>query len=220
MFAQQSKKWKPLALSHVSQAIAMVHDFLFQIIEHLCPEKQVMQELWEGLLVEKLCERYRVAMDHTRFLLAIERNGKSSTFNHYFGDTLRSKRARRLYDSLLKKAVNLSGFQGRYIEVGEVKRRMVGQKNSEQVCQDILDTLSSYYNLARKRFVDVLCQQSIGYFLLEGAKSPMKLFDPEFVMGLDADQLEMIAAEDEESREQRQVLEREVRSLEAALKVL
>lgn len=170
--------------------------------------------------MERLRERYKKAMDHTRFLLSIERGGRPSTFNHYFGDTLQKKRAERVYEPLLQKAERLSGFHGHYVEVGEVKRRLVSKKNAEQVCEDILDTLSSYYKLARKRFVDVLCQQVISHFLLDGAESPISVFSPEFVMGLDSDQLEMIAGEDEESKEQRQTLERETQSLEAALKVL
>ncbi|EQK99140.1 interferon-induced GTP-binding protein Mx2 [Ophiocordyceps sinensis CO18] len=220
VFSKQSEKWEPLALSHASDAIAMVHDFMFCLIEHLCPEKQVRSELWEKLLIEELCEKYRKAMDHTRFLLAIERGGRPSTFNHYFADTLQNKRAERLYKPLLQKATHVLGSKCQYVEVGEIRRRTVSKKNSEQVCEDILDTLTSYYKLARKRFVDVLCQHVISHYLLEGAESPTRLFSPEFVMGLDADQLESIAGEDEESKEQRQVLQRDVKNLEAALKVL
>ncbi|KAM4065488.1 dynamin family protein [Hirsutella rhossiliensis] len=220
VFEQQSEKWELLATSHASNAIVIVHDFIFQLIAYLCPDEQVKDQLWANVLVEKLRERYKKAMDHTRFLLSIERGGRPSTFNHYFGNPLQSKRAERLYQPLLQKVEKHSGFSGHYVEVSELKRHLICKKNADQVCEDILDTLASYYKLARKRFVDVLCQQVVSHFLLDGAESPIAVFSPEFVMGLDSDQLEMIAGEDEESKEQRQTLERETQSLEATLKVL
>lgn len=106
------------------------------------------------------------------------------------------------------------------MRVQDINRCAVDKSNSEQVCEDILDTLTSYYKVSRKRFVDVVCQQVISYYLLDGQGSPLKIFSPDLVMGLDLEQLELIAGEDEESKQQRQVLEREIESLEGALKVL
>jgi hypothetical protein len=78
----------------------------------------------------------------------------------------------------------------------------------------------SYYKVSRKRFVDVICQQVVSHFLLEGNENPLQIFGPDLVMSLDSEQLELIAGEDEESKRQRQVLGRHIESLEAALKVL
>ncbi|KJZ68698.1 hypothetical protein HIM_11912 [Hirsutella minnesotensis 3608] len=220
VFERQSDKWVPLALSHTSRSIALVHDFIFRLLLKLCPEKQVRDQLWNNFLVDKLGETYSRAMKHTRFLLDIERGGKPSTFNHYFNSALQQKRAERLSRPLKNKAVCFNGYKGSYVSVDDIDKCVINKNNGQQVCEDILDTLVSYYKVSRKRFVDVICQQVISHFLLEGQESPLKVFSPDLVMSLDSDQLETIAGEDEESKHQRISLEREIQSLEAALKVL
>jgi hypothetical protein len=97
---------------------------------------------------------------------------------------------------------------------------VVNKDNAQQVREDILDILTSYYKVSRKRFVDVICRQVISHFLLEGDGSPLKIFSPELFLGLDDDQLEMIAGEDVETKHQRSMLESEIKNLEAAMKVL
>jgi len=88
------------------------------------------------------------------------------------------------------------------------------------VCEDVLDTFTSYYKVAWKRFVDVVYQQAIWHYLLADPEGPLKVFDTDMVMRLTDEQLEEIAGEDEESKQQRATLSREVESLKAALKVL
>ena len=220
IFVEQSEKWSPLALSHVSKVVAVVHDFVFQLLNSICAETLVRDQLWNELLVDRLVEVYRKAMDHTRFLLRMERSSIPSTFNHYFNTTLQQKRAERLSEPLMEKACQLKGHEGTYVRVKEVERCVVNKSNEQQACEDIMDSLISYYKVSRKRFVDVVCQQVIFHYLLSADNSPLRIFNPELVMALDSDQLEALAGEDEESRESRRSSEREVQSLDAALKVL
>lgn len=208
-----------IALSHTSCAVALVHDFIVRLLVKLCPEKQVREQLWNSLLEEKVCNAYRKAMDHTRFLLKIERGSRPITFNHYFNANLQKKRVERLYKPLKEKAVVSNAFEAKHVSLNDINECIKNKDNSQQVCDDILDTLESYYKVARKRFVDVMCQQVVAYYLLDGEESPLHIFCPELIMGLDSEELKKIAGEDEESKQQRQSLEREVQSLEAALKV-
>jgi hypothetical protein len=97
---------------------------------------------------------------------------------------------------------------------------VVSKGNAQQTREDVLDVLTSYYKVSRKRLVDNICMQVIGYYLLEGDKSPLKIFSSELVMGFDGDQLELIAGEDMETKNQRSTLESGIRELEAAIKVL
>ncbi|KAI0616043.1 Interferon-induced GTP-binding protein Mx2, partial [Pyrenophora tritici-repentis] len=53
-----------------------------------------------------------------------------------------------------------------------------------------------------------------------GDESPLKIFSSEFVMGLNSDQLELIAGEDAETKGRRSMLESDIKNLEAAMKVL
>ncbi|POR31830.1 Interferon-induced GTP-binding protein Mx1 [Tolypocladium paradoxum] len=222
VFEEQSEKWEPLTLSHVSSAIALVHDFIFRLICHLCPEKQVRDQLWDNLLVDQLRGLYRNAMNHAHFLLSIERGGRPSTFNHYFNDILQKKRGERLAVSLAEKAIDLRDYNfkasGRYVSVENLRSSAVNKDNEQQVCEDILDIFESYYKVAQRRFVDIVYQQVISHFLLDGAESPVKAFGPDMIMRLSDEQLDLIAGEDEESKHQRMTLQRESASLEAALK--
>ncbi|KAI1771421.1 interferon-induced GTP-binding protein Mx2 [Hypoxylon cercidicola] len=222
IFEEQSEKWEPLALWHTSKAIALVHDYICQLLVKLCPDAQVRDQLWGTFLDEKLSDVYRRAMSHARFLLSIERQGRPTTFNHYFNDNLQKRRGGRISESFKGFTVPSSNTEDDtlYIPVDKIEQHAVNKDNAQQICEDIVDTLMSYYKVSRKRFVDTLCQQVVNHFLLDGDESPLKVLSSESIMSLGPDQLESIAGEDTASRRQRQDLTRGIESLEAAIKVL
>ena len=205
-------------VAHASGAIALVHEYIRRLLAELCPEEQVRKNLWDTLLVHRLCDAYRRAMSHARFFLAIERGGKPITFNHYFNSTLQKKRTDRLCKAYEGLAIHIDG--SKYVPLASMGQRAVDMDNAQQTCEDILDALSSYYKVARKRFVDVVCQQVVYHFLLEGKDSPLRVFGPDLIMGLAPEQLELIAGEDAETKRQRQGVEREVERLQAAMRVI
>lgn len=100
--------------------------------------------------------------------------------------------------------------------------------NRELLCaNEELSVLFSYYKVARKRFVDNVCQQVVERFLLSGGltndeenKSPVKLFDADLVLSIDDAKLEAIAGEDPSVKHHRENLKAEVDKLEKALKIL
>jgi ribosomal protein L20A (L18A) len=220
VFKQQSEKWVPLALSHVSQIIALLHDFIFRLLDGICQDRQIRDQLWEVLLAERLIDVYRKAMDQTRFLLELERSTIPSTLNHYFNSTLQRKRAERVSDALEDKQVSFNGNKGTYVPFDEIKKCAANKSNGQHVCEDLLDSLAAYYKVSRKRFVDVLDQQVVSHLLLNGDGSALQVFGPKMVMSLDCEQLQRIAKEDVESRKRRQLLERDIERLEAAISVI
>lgn len=118
-------------------------------------------------------------------------------------------------------AVSFINDDNKYIAIEALRQHStIDKDNGQQVCEDILDTLMSYYKVARKRFVDVVCQQVIYHFLMDSDESPLRIFSPDLVMGLDAEELEMVAGEDADSRRRRDILKREMGSLEEALRIL
>ncbi|KAL4745863.1 Dynamin central region-domain-containing protein [Aspergillus foveolatus] len=130
------------------------------------------------------------------------------------------KRSERMCKSLETLAVSFTDGEG-YVPVKALRQRFTTDKdNRQQVCEDILDTLMSYYKVARKRFVDIVCQQVIHHFLLETDDGPLRIFSPDLVMSLSTEQLEMVAGEDAESKRRRNMLKQEIDSLEAALRIL
>ncbi|KAI1503956.1 P-loop containing nucleoside triphosphate hydrolase protein [Biscogniauxia marginata] len=230
MFKEQSKKWQPLTLHHISQVIVHVHHFIAETIKSICPDSQVREELWHGFLLEQLQESYRKAMDHAKFLLEIEREGVPMTLNHYLNENLQKDQTERLVSQLEKIGENITiptadprvhgHKQGFFLSRTELRNLSVNKANSEHVREYIHDLLKSYYKVSQKRFVDVVCQQAVNYFLLSGKHSPLKIFSTEMVLNLNEDQLAMIAAEDFPVKVQREKLDRDIENFEAALKVL
>lgn len=72
------------------------------------------------------------------------------------------------------------------------------------------------------RFVDNVCSQAAGHFLVTGPPNvtPLGLFSAEFVADLDHEELESIAGEDLGTRRLRQKLRKEISDLEAGKKCL
>ncbi len=92
--------------------------------------------------------------------------------------------------------------------------------NTEHVVQEVHDILKSYYEVARKRFMDNLVMQAADYYLVTGPYSPLRLFSPSFVSELSDEQLLEIAGEDATLRSKRAALNKEIADLEAGRKIL
>jgi hypothetical protein len=92
--------------------------------------------------------------------------------------------------------------------------------NTEHIFQDLHDILRSYYQVALKRVVDVICMQATEHHLLSGPFSPLKLFSPDFVGAMTPEQLEEVAGEDARQRRRREQLLKEVDNLENGKKIM
>jgi hypothetical protein len=92
--------------------------------------------------------------------------------------------------------------------------------NTEHIFQDLHDILRSYYQVALKRVVDVICMQATEHHLLSGPFSLLKLFSPDFVGAMTPEQLEEVAGEDARQRRRREQLLKEVDDLENGKKIM
>lgn len=88
--------------------------------------------------------------------------------------------------------------------------------NVDFTIQEVHDILRSYYRVAAKRFVDTVRMQVADHHLVAGKDSPLALFSPAFVAGLDVGRLEEIAGEDAALRRKRARLENEIGELQEA----
>ncbi|KAG7126017.1 hypothetical protein HYQ44_001057 [Verticillium longisporum] len=227
-FRDQSQKWEPLALRYTSQAIRIVHHFIVELLKVVCPDENMRGHLMRMVLQQKLCNSYKRAMKHTQFILDIERNGPPYTLNHYFNENLQKCRTARLAASISTHSIlpssnrNASGNRIREITIdpSQLSEITTHKSNSLQVHEDIHDILKSYYKVARKRFVDVVCQQSILYYLLDVKDGPLNIFTPELVSELDDKKLNAVAGEDFLTRNNRDQLMREVDNYKKAAAVL
>lgn len=107
-----------------------------------------------------------------------------------------------------------------FIHFDQIGQHATDMNNTQQVCEDILDSLESYYKVAKKRFVDTVCQHVVDLMLLRGPKSPLKVLSADYVLKLTSEQLEMIAGELAAGKSQRQLLMRELESLKSTVKIL
>lgn len=222
MFQEQSEKWDGLALNYISDVIRLVHRFTSELLSALCVDSHVRSNLW-SLMTDGLISRYEKAMDHTRFILKVERHGTPLTTNHYFNDNLQTARSERIRSALQSEAVSITpDGVGRPQSMVRVNAAVssVHMGNTQHTIEDIHAILNSYYKVARKRFVDVVCMQAAGHILVTGPDSPLRLFTPTFVHRLSLDNLHTIAGEDVVSKRTRKGLEKEIESLRAGRKVL
>ena len=87
VWTKQSKHWDTLAVAYVEDIIAIVHDFTATLLSNICSDDRIRRGL-SSVLLEQLTERYKKAIEHTKYLLAVERSGTPLTTNHYFADNL------------------------------------------------------------------------------------------------------------------------------------
>ncbi|KAF2260857.1 hypothetical protein CC78DRAFT_555398 [Lojkania enalia] len=151
-------------LTHVSRSIMLVHNFIRQLLHYVFSEAEVLERLWETVLVEKLCEAYSHAMEHTRFLLRIERMRKK----HQEGISAAIESKSTWYWTNNSK----SGCTVEAIPVTNLKNLMVNKGNAY------------YYEASRKRFVDTICRQPTQVFCAELAMS-LKDEELEIIAGED-----------------------------------
>jgi Dynamin central region/Dynamin family len=227
-FKEQSSKWGRLTLGYMSHIIFAIHRFLEVALESLCTETRLRDDLW-SLISDEISGRYKAAIRHAIFLVSIERDKRPYTLNHYFNENLQKSRGKRMADMLKDKTTReLQLINGRaqysdnkrVVDIEDVRSTTASKSNIDSVKEDIHDILHSYYKVARKRFVDNLYRQAVDHYLLTGPGSPLSVFDQEWVIKLNPEQLQAIAGESPVVSEQRQFLQRKIRDLDLAMQIL
>lgn len=207
----------------MSDAIILVHQFILDLLDHVCADDQVKTELYDNVLLEQLQGAYKKAMNQAHFLLQIEREGKPITFNESFNAELQRGQTSRVKEALTQSPPDVrTDTKGRnYVKLDSVLSGLcIDRSNPEQIREYLHDVLRSYYGISVKRFVDVVCQQVINHYLLNGKESPLHVFSTDLVLDLDARVLELVAGEDEATKQERARLTREIDSLQRAVTVL
>ena len=84
---EQARKWQDIALGYVADVIVLTHAFINDLLHEVCPTRRVREGIL-SLLMDQLCAKYKAAIEHVDFLLAVDLDGTPSTLNHYFNDNL------------------------------------------------------------------------------------------------------------------------------------
>lgn len=62
-FKEQSQNWERITIGHVNSAILVVHDFIFKLLELVCPDARVRGQI-RTVLSEEVLDGYRAALEH------------------------------------------------------------------------------------------------------------------------------------------------------------
>ena len=214
LFARQTVNWVWLAEGYVEDVVSLIKS---------CNETLFAQLPLDDSLRGRLLENTRAgteisvqaAKDDLSRILNDERTGPLMTNNHYFADNLAAARAERVVVQLKK-----MGYQdGQQYEMRfESLTRVAHLSNEASAVHDIHDTLSAYYKVALKRFIDNVVIQVVERNLL-GPGGPLTIFSPDWVGGLKSDELAAIAGEDYITSNNRTELSAQLVRLEQARKI-
>jgi Dynamin central region/Dynamin family len=218
-FKEQSKKWSRITEAYVSHVIVVIHRFMLIALKKLCSDARVHEEIWSSIADEVL-SRYKAAMNQAMFLVSSERDQRPYTLNGYFNENLQRLRVAKLEGKARIEKVNDHYSTNLVVDLDLLKIEKIDRSNVEHAKEEIHDILSSYYEVARKRFVDNVYHQAIDHYLLTGPMSPLAVFSQEWVITLEAEQLEAIAGELPVTKEQRGALVKKINDLETALRIL
>jgi hypothetical protein len=197
-FKEQSKKWADITKAYISKIIVIIHRFVVTLLELVCTDERVRDEIWAEILDEVLT-RYREAMDQAMFLVSLEREKRPYILNHYFNENLQIAGGSRKTEELRgkpRKEIKEQAFNNRYftsdnliVDLDAIERVTTSKSNAEHVKEEIHDILCSYYKVSRKRFVDNVYIQAVDHCLLTGPKSPLTVFDQEWAISLSPERL-------------------------------
>ena len=90
IWRKQSANWESLTLGYVEDIVSLVHSFTVDLLAKICKDPRSRQAL-HLVLLDHLTDRYKSSIDHTKFLLTVERSGTPMTMNHYFADNLEKR---------------------------------------------------------------------------------------------------------------------------------
>lgn len=188
----------------------------------------------KAVLMEGLVMRYKKAFAQVEFILEVERRGKLSTLNRHFTENLEPWYnipffcGATCYYNIQSPATSPSVFD-QVVFFNQSCKLVVPLdsivtgdplSNVEHTVQDLHDILKSYYEVARKRFVDVVPMQAAGHYLISGPETPLKLSSPVVVGARTPEQLEDVAGKDPCQRRRRKQLQKEIEDLEIGKKIL
>lgn len=217
---EQSSKWALVSNAFVSRVIVVIHRFITRAISLVCADQGVREGLWSELL-ETTLERYRRSIEVLQYLVSVECNNKPYTLDRHFSKAQQAARANRVADRLMELYIE-EGADPRHakVTIQQVRNATETKSNLKDMAEKLHDDLQSYYDVAKKRFVDNVFNQAVGHHLLMGPSTPLKVFSQKWVIGLSAEQLDAIAGEQESVKQLRVMLDRQIKDFKEAKKIL
>ncbi|KAK4697913.1 hypothetical protein P7C71_g244, partial [Lecanoromycetidae sp. Uapishka_2] len=234
LFHKQARNWKAISESHLSAISGVTYTAVDLILQKVCGD-----ELTE-IKIDDLLSTANQESEHrgtARLLARIKKisSGHLQTNNPAFGEKVSEARRMRFhaalerYRSFRGSPLNFSPASTSDDSTGE-DRLVIDMRdtaslfaelhisNSQNLEDEIHDTLKAYYDVARDHFVEHVNQEVVEPFLND-AEGPVFLFSPIYVAGLKDEEIEALAAEDEDMVRKRAGAEEKLARLKSAEKI-
>lgn len=221
-FTEQSRKWGDMTKTYMRRIIIALHRFIAAALRSVCLEDQARNHLWSAIL-EELVKRYKEAMKQASLLIEVEQRNKPYTLNPQFNQTWSKAIGFRITELLrptAKKESKQYGDVQYMVNLDDIAKAAEGKRNVEKVQEDIHDVLQAYYSLAAERFIDNVFHLAVDHCLLHGPDSPLQVFNQDWVISLEPEQLERIVGETKYAKARRSALMKKLNELSNALKIL
>lgn len=221
-FTEQSRKWGYMTKTYMRRIIIALHRFIAAALRSVCLDDQARSHLWSAIL-ETVVERYKAAMAQASLLIEVEQRKKLYTLNPLFNQA-RSKaigyRITELLRPTARKDPKQYGGIQYMVNLDDIAKAAEGKRNVEKLQEDIHDILQAYYSLAAERFIDNVFHLAVDHCLLHGPDTPLQVFNQDWVIGLEPEQLERIVGETKSAKGRRSALMKKLNELSNALKIL
>ncbi|EGO58731.1 hypothetical protein NEUTE1DRAFT_78113 [Neurospora tetrasperma FGSC 2508] len=238
LFLEQARPWGDLAREHVQRAWEAANQFFDLIIAHIADAstlKTLKKEIFGPFMDEILADMMEKASE----LLIPHQSGHPITYNQSFTDALHTAREEQS-KKRLEKAVrsffgnqctetdihhptngycsncrkNSSGHSGTNIKEFVDALARTEQNPERFAAQEALSCLNAYYTVAMKRFIDDVAAQVIEDKLIDPLES---ILSPVSIFGMDSKQIAIIAGESEDSRIEREQLNKQLTVLQKGM---
>jgi hypothetical protein len=118
LFWEQASKWELLAKEHVETVSFQCSKFLKTLLKDKCP-KDIESRLWNFKIHDALRQRSKAASDELSKLMS-EAKRYPINYNHYYTDTIKSRRHNRQKAALKRTVANASRTVGLQNDDGDV----------------------------------------------------------------------------------------------------
>ncbi|KAI9669191.1 MAG: hypothetical protein M1817_004733 [Caeruleum heppii] len=224
LFWEQSKPWEAISQRHIQETWDATRTFLDLVMSHLADEttaEALLKEVVDPVMEFKISE----LNEKLKELLAPYQRGHPITYNHHFTETIQSLREKRLKAQVAERLEehflgldDLPQVEQHQATRAQVKSlvAVLSARNEADMdryaCHEALDCMQAYYKVSMKSAVDNIVIHAIENILV--AKLG-EILSPSFVMQMDFELVSKIAAESQESQDQRVQLSRTLGVLRA-----
>ncbi|THV46033.1 hypothetical protein BGAL_0425g00100 [Botrytis galanthina] len=217
LFWEQSSRWEGLAEEHIERVSDVCTEFLKNLLLEMTP-RDVESRLWSSRIEDELRNRNAAA---TRELdnLIVDNMNHPINYNHYYTDTIKNRQQERANAELEKCCQDASaGVEtSEGVQMGPVIQKLKEslfkstEKDMEVVsCEAALDCVMAIYKVLQKVFIANVTTQVVERHIVRGLE---RIFDPVAVNKMSDKDVEAIASEPGQARQERAYLEDQIKKL-------